>query len=192
MRTEKKNTLRYGHLSSLPWWLGKVCEWKKGILSITEEQNDPEQGDATWSADNGYVEVIVISVHSVQIDCNLFAHYSEIVELVQFLFTVPGVQVFLSRRLCQDPLEKFFGCQRQKGGAHDNPNVAEFLNNMQVLQVVNLFCQRVARGNCRGAEDKTQRVTLTRCPYRKDQQNEDQRERTSPRTPQLTCMLYFL
>ena len=30
----------------------------------------------------GYVtgkEVIVISVHSMQIDCNLFAHYSEIV-----------------------------------------------------------------------------------------------------------------
>ena len=55
---------------------------KEGILSIAEEQNDPEQGDATWSADNGYVtgkEVIVISVHSMQIDCNLFAHYSEII-----------------------------------------------------------------------------------------------------------------
>jgi len=81
------------------------------------------------------------------------------VELVRFLFTVPGVKVFLSRRLCQDPLEKFFGCQRQKGGAHDNPNVAEFLNNMQVLRVVNSFCQGVARGNCREAEDKTYHVS---------------------------------
>ena len=54
-----------------------------------------------------------------------------------------------------------FGCQRQKGGAHNNPNVAEFLNNTQVLRVVNSFCQGVARGNCRGAEDKTQQVSDT-------------------------------
>ena len=59
------------------------------------------------------------------------------------------------------PLEKFFGCQRQKGGAHDNPNVVVFLNNTQVLRVVNSFCQGVARGNCRGAEDKTQQVSDT-------------------------------
>lgn len=71
------------------------------------------------------------------------------VELVRFLFSQPGVKVFLSRKLCQDPLEKFFGCQRQKGGAHDNPNVGEFVKNTQVLRVVNSFCH-VRRGNCRG------------------------------------------
>ena len=31
------------------------------------------------------------------------------VELVKFVFTIPGVTVFLSGRICQDPLEGFFG-----------------------------------------------------------------------------------
>lgn len=38
------------------------------------------------------------------------------VELVRYIFTIPGVKAFLSECLCQDPLEKFFGCQRQRGG----------------------------------------------------------------------------
>ena len=37
-----------------------------------------------------------------------------LVDLVQYLFTVPGVKSFLSRQICQDPIEKFFDCQRQK------------------------------------------------------------------------------
>lgn len=71
-------------------------------------------------------------------------------KLVRYLFTVPGVKVFLSRRICQDPLEKFFGCQRQVGGTHDNPTVKEFQQNTQALRVVNSFCREVAKGNCRG------------------------------------------
>ena len=70
------------------------------------------------------------------------------VELVHFLFTVPGVKFFLSGRICQDPIEKFFGCQRQRGRTHDNPNVQEFLKNTQALRVVNGFCRDVAKGNC--------------------------------------------
>ena len=72
------------------------------------------------------------------------------VELTRYLFTVPGVKAFLSRRLSQDPLEQFFGCQRQRGGVHDNPNAVEFLKNSQVLRVVN-FCSKVGKGNCRGS-----------------------------------------
>eukprot|EP00731_Ephydatia_muelleri_P011895 Em0006g789a len=34
--------------------------------------------------------------------------------LVQYLFTLEGVESFLSQRIGQDPLEKFFGCQRQR------------------------------------------------------------------------------
>ena len=58
--------------------------------------------------------------------------------------------MFFSRRLCQDPLEKFFGCQRQMGGTHDNPTVKEFQQNTQALRVVNSFCRDVIKGNCRG------------------------------------------
>lgn len=71
-------------------------------------------------------------------------------ELTRYLFKVPGVEVFLSRQLSQDSLEQFFGCQRQRGGVHDHPNVKEFMQNTQVLNVVNTCCKRVAKGNCRG------------------------------------------
>ena len=76
------------------------------------------------------------------------------VELGQFLLSVPGVSCFLSERLCQDPLEKFFGCQRQQGRASENPSVAEFCSNTQALRVVNTACADVARGNCRGNVQK--------------------------------------
>ena len=74
------------------------------------------------------------------------------VELVQFLFTVPGVTVFLSNRLCQDPLEKFFGEQRQRGRVNENPNSRDFLKNTQALRVINGVC-RTVKGNCRGSTD---------------------------------------
>jgi hypothetical protein len=72
------------------------------------------------------------------------------VELTRFLFTMPGVKNFLSQRICQDALEKFFGCQRQRGATHDNPNALEFLRNTQALRVVNTASYAV-KGNCRGA-----------------------------------------
>lgn len=72
------------------------------------------------------------------------------VELVRHLFTVLGMKTFLSQRICQGPLEKFFGCQRQRSATHDNPNVREFLDNTQALRVVNSFCKDPVRGNCQG------------------------------------------
>ena len=87
------------------------------------------------------------TLYGLQVTCKSF------VELVRYLFTVPGVQCFLSQRLCQDPLECFFGAQRQRGGVHDNPNVAEFAKNTQAIRVVNSCCQgKVKRGNCRGGD----------------------------------------
>ena len=58
---------------------------------------------------------------------------------------------FLSQNICQDPLENFFGCQRQRGGTSDNPNLKEFYQNTQALRVVDSFCRAPVRGNCRGA-----------------------------------------
>ena len=59
------------------------------------------------------------------------------VELTRFLFTIPGVSSFLSEKISQDPLEKFFDCQRQRGGTSENPNVASFCKNTQALRVIN-------------------------------------------------------
>ena len=71
------------------------------------------------------------------------------VELVSYLFTIPGLKVFTSNRICQDPLENFFGHQRQRGGVNHNPTLQEFLCNTQALRVINNTCRDV-RGNCRG------------------------------------------
>jgi len=64
------------------------------------------------------------------------------VELVPFILKIPGVTSFLSEHLSQDPLEKYFGMQRQKGSTNANPYVAQFLKNNQTLCVVKL------RGMC--------------------------------------------
>ena len=73
--------------------------------------------------------------------------------LVCLMFSLPEVTgeklVFLSTNISQDPLENFFGCQRQRGGTSDNPNVAEFYQNTQALRVVDSFCRGPVRGNCR-------------------------------------------
>ena len=82
------------------------------------------------------------------------------VELVEYLFTVPDVEVFLSNKLCQDPVEKFFGQQRQRGRVHDNPSVCDFLKNTQALRVVNGTCKHV-RGNCRGSDSSKSLVQMS-------------------------------
>ena len=71
-------------------------------------------------------------------------------ELVRYLFTIPGVKFFLSEQISQDLLENFFGDQRQMGGASENPNVQDFCKNTQALWVTNLVCGSVPRGNCSG------------------------------------------
>ena len=75
------------------------------------------------------------------------------VELVRYIFKIPGVQSFLSEKLTQDPLEKFFGMQRQRGSTNENPTVQEFCTNTQALRVVNSVCGNVSRGNCRGSKE---------------------------------------
>lgn len=70
------------------------------------------------------------------------------IEIVQYIFQIPGVSVFCSGCLNQDPIEKFFGQQRQRGRTNENPNAAEFMKNTQALRVINTTCGNI-RGNCR-------------------------------------------
>ena len=105
--------------------------------------------------------------------CTSFASGKSFVELVRYLFTIPDVKSFLSQRICQDPLECFFGCQRQRGGVHDNPNVQEFTKNTQALRVINSMSKGPSKGNwCGGHEDKdTEKENhvepLPKCPRKK-------------------------
>lgn len=69
---------------------------------------------------------------------NLVYHYycalvKSYVEFVKYIFTLPEVAenklAFLSVNICQDPLENFFGCQRQCGRTNHNPTAKEYYNN---------------------------------------------------------------
>ena len=62
---------------------------------------------------------------------------SSFIELVPFLFTLPGVTGFLSNKINQDPLEKFFGIQRQAGRSNDNPTVSQFIKNTDTIRIIN-------------------------------------------------------
>lgn len=82
-------------------------------------------------------------------------HYSAVksfIEFGQYVLSLPGGTPLLSRRITQDPLEKFFGMQRQRGRVNDNPNVQEFLKNSQALRVVQASSVNV-KGNCRGNQE---------------------------------------
>lgn len=82
---------------------------------------------------------------------NFFVAHS-FIDLTQYIFTsVPGVKFFLSEKLSQDPLEKFFGMQRQRGGTNENPNVFQAIKNTQALRVISTTCKHVTvKGNSRG------------------------------------------
>ena len=79
------------------------------------------------------------------------------VELTKYLLSIPGVTVFMSNRLSQDPIEKSFGQQRQRGSSNDNPNVSQFVKGTQALRVINTTCTNI-KGNCRATNDKAEEV----------------------------------
>ena len=68
------------------------------------------------------------------------------VEITRLLLSVPGVEFFLSEKLCQDP---FFGKQRAAGGRNDNPTVQQFWHNTVSLRVQGSAALEPVRGSCR-------------------------------------------
>ena len=76
-------------------------------------------------------------------------------ELVRTLFLTRGPKFFLSEHICQDPLEKFFGNQRQRGRVNENPTVRDFCKNTQAIRVIGSICRNAVKGNCRGSNKKT-------------------------------------
>ena len=74
---------------------------------------------------------------------------SSFLELIRLVFAIPGVKCLLSNRLCQDPLEKYFGMQRQTGNSNENPTAAEFAKNSETLRLVGNMWFDYSRGNCR-------------------------------------------
>ena len=106
-------------------------------------------------------------MHTVTI---LFAVKS-FVEIVEFIFKIPGVKFFLSERLSQDPLENFFGCQRQRGRTGENPNAHQFCKNTQALRVIISVCGNITKGNCRGRKQDVDMQDNKPLPKRRRKRN---------------------
>ena len=70
--------------------------------------------------------------------------------MLKYLFDEISVKCFLTEKISQDPLEKFFGVQRQRGRVNENPSMHEFCQNTQALRVIDSACQHVTKGNTRG------------------------------------------
>ncbi len=71
------------------------------------------------------------------------------VEMATFLLSKhPGLYL-LSEKLSQDPLENYFGKQRQRGGRNENPNVKQCLTNAASLRIQGSMALNPVRGNCR-------------------------------------------
>ena len=96
------------------------------------------------------INVTGIVVLFISVFLHLLVTVKSFVELTEYIFKIPGVKFFLSERISQDPLENFFGCQRQRGRTGENPSVDQFCKNTQALRVINSVCAHVPRGNCRG------------------------------------------
>ena len=88
----------------------------------------------------------------------LIIHFSLVksfLELVLLLMKIEGVNVFLSEKLSQDFLEKFFGIQRQQGRANENPSVAQVLKNSQNLRMISSIWIKDLTENCRCCKRKS-------------------------------------
>ena len=58
------------------------------------------------------------------------------------------LHLLVRRRISQDPLERFFGLQRQRGKVNEHSSVQEFIKNTQALRVMKIAKISI-KGNCR-------------------------------------------
>ena len=79
------------------------------------------------------------------------ACYSAI-EATEFLLQ-EGMDFVLTERFCQDPVEEYFGHQRQLCKRNDNPDIRMFGNNANTLRIQ--YSVSVQSGNTRGRRDKS-------------------------------------
>ena len=76
---------------------------------------------------------------------------SSAIEATKFLLE-EGMEFVLTERFCQDPLEEYFGKQRQLGRRSNNPDIHKFGYNSNTIRTQRLISCR--RGNPRGRKEK--------------------------------------
>lgn len=89
--------------------------------------------------------------HSFYCSCIFLLAVKSFVEMSKFLLSQPGGQdlFFLSERISQDPLEKYFGKQRSRGSRSGNPNFQECLQNAVGIRAQKSMELDRVQGNCR-------------------------------------------
>ena len=112
----------------------------------------------------------MLKLGSVKLHMLHLIHFlvSSFVEFIPYIFTkIPGVSSFLRVRINQDPVEKFFGMQRQAGRTNQNPTVAEFIKNTETLRVINSIWIDNIVGNCCGRKSNECDLHAAMQPLRK-------------------------
>ena len=67
----------------------------------------------------------------------------QIIQLItQFIFSIEGVSIFLSKISPRSPPE-FFWLSEAEGGVSDSPNMSVFMKNTQALRVINNVCGHI-------------------------------------------------
>ena len=129
-------------------------EWQQSVESRPGFTRKQKQHMLLSSETMRGLRITGYTVTLLSVINNFLPAAKSFVEMIRYLFAQADVRVFLSRRIRQDPLEQFFGCQRQRGGTHENPNCQEFMRNTQALKVINSFCKVPSKVNCRGNLDR--------------------------------------
>lgn len=147
-------------------WLIKTflpyfVNWKKSITDREGDFNDHDRARMfiSWQ-----------TYESIQITT-----YSSI-DLIKYLIQ-NGVKYVYTEHFCQDPLENYFGRQRQAGRRHDNPSVQQFGYIDNTLRV-NKSYRPLASGNSRDTSTDTFTISTEPLPCR-PRKNKSKKKETS-------------
>lgn len=133
-------------------FLQYLKQWKESTENRPGNytQNARAKMFLSWQTYEGFK----ITVHSVT-------------EVVRFLLE-EGMEFVLTERFCQDPVEEYFGKQRQLGRRSDNPDIRQFGYNSNTIRIErSISCQS---GNTKGRKDRKkawEQVTDDKLPCRK-------------------------
>ena len=100
-------------LLAIPGQLGEINGWKGRVLQGRKECCWVLLLDWVWGWLVSFSNTILYTQLTLVKIISCTAH--SFIELVEYVFSLPDVSLFLSQRISQDPLENSFGCQRQRG-----------------------------------------------------------------------------
>ena len=123
-------------------FLKYFTDWKASVEIRPGQFTDNTKASMfiSWQTYEG----IKITVHST-------------IEIVKYLLS-KGVPYVLTERLCQHPLENYFGRQRSMGHRKDNPSLRDFGYNDNTIRTQKIF--RPIAGNCLNDDEQLNEIYI--------------------------------